>query len=105
MGCEQMMQRMTFLLYGDDLWRVKISHEDDGTPVIQIDLHQMTCKEARKTLTNVIAMYRFGFKLDVIHGYNHGTAIRDMIRTDFSNQRIKGMTFSTNQGRTVLEIG
>ena len=104
MGCEQMMQRMTFLINGDNLWRVNISHDEDGTPVVQIDLHQMTCKEARKTLFNIIAMYRFEFKLDVIHGYNHGTAIRDMIRGDFDNQRVVGMIFPYNQGRTVLEI-
>ncbi len=104
MGYDQMMQKMTFVMFGDDLWRVKISHEEDGTPIVCVDLHQMSCKEARRALNNIIALYKFEFKLDVIHGYNHGTAIRDMIRGDFNNRRIKRMFFPHNQGRTVLEI-
>ena len=104
MGYDQMMQKMTFIMYENNLQRINIYHEEDGTPVIQIDLHQLTCREARKALNNILALYRFGFKLDIIHGYNHGTALRDMIRSDFNNKRIIGMIIPHNQGRTVLEI-
>ena len=104
MGYEQMMQKMTFLMYGDQLSRVNVAFEEDGTPVIQVDLHEFSCRQAQKTLMNIIAMYRFGFKLEIIHGYNHGTAIKDMIRKDFTNKRIIGKYYPRNPGRTILEI-
>lgn len=104
MGYDQMMQKMTFIMYGEDIWRVHISHEEDGTPVIIIDLHYMTCREAKRAINNIIAMFKFDFKLKVIHGYNHGTAIRDMIRGELNNKRVTNMIYPHNQGQTILEI-
>lgn len=104
MGYEQMMQKITFIMYGEDVWRANISRDENGTPVVRIDLHYMTVKEARRAINNIIAMYNFNFKLDVIHGYNHGTAIRDMIRSDLNNKRVSNMIYPHNQGETILEI-
>lgn len=105
MEFEQLMQKMDFLLYGSNLWRVKISHEEDGTPIIEINLHEMNRKEVLELITNILAWYRFNFILNLIHGYNHGTAIRDMIRTEIHNKRIIGMTCPRNKGLTIIEIG
>ncbi len=88
MAAEQIMERMTFILNGDDLRRVNIQKDNKGNIIVVIDVHGMRVAEAKKVLNSIIIMYRFPFKLRVIHGYNHGTAIRDMIADELDNQRI-----------------
>lgn len=105
MGCEQIMQRMTFILIGKDLARVTVDYDDEGKPIITIDVHEFTCKDANRIITNIIAMYRFEFTLDVIHGYSHGIAIKSMLRNDYKNKRIVRMySPDNNPGRTYMNI-
>lgn len=105
MGCEQMMDRMTFIMYGDDLCRVRIYQENDGVNIVEIDLHGLNKKHAAKIISNVILMYRFSFRLILIHGYNHGTALKEYIWNDFNNSRIKDKRCPMNNpGITYLTI-
>lgn len=103
-GYEQIMKLLGFLFFGDSIWRVKVTYDTDGVPVVKLDLHQMKYKEAEKTITNVISLLRFSFKLCLIHGYNHGTVLKDMIRNDYSNKRIVGAIYPMNAGETILKI-
>ncbi len=105
MGREQIMQRMTFIMYGEDICRVNISEESDGTKTIMVDLHGLNRKSAAKMISNIIAMFMFPFNLVLIHGYNHGTVLKEYIAYDLNNPRItKKSTPYNNPGITYLTI-
>ena len=82
-----MMESMTFILAGDNLKRIMIEDENDEA-VITLDLHGMDCRTARRVVKSIIAMYRFSFDLVLIHGYNHGTVLKNMLNNSFDNERI-----------------
>lgn len=104
MGCEQMMNRMTFLMFGEDLCRVEI-YEEDGEKTIKIDLHGLRKKNAERLINNVIAMYRFSFRLVLIHGYNHGTVLKELIWNEYKNERVqRKYSHLGNLGITYLDI-
>jgi len=105
MGCEQIMTKLSFIMWGEDLNRFAVTVNEDGEIVIRVDLHHLTKKVAEKVLQSIISVNRFPFTLDVIHGYNHGTVLLEMIRNEFSHQRIQRIySNSYNPGETYLVI-
>jgi len=105
MGCEQIMTKLSFIMWGEDLNRFSVTVNEDGETVIRVDIHHLTKKAAEKVLQGIISLNRFPFTLDVVHGYNHGTALLEMIRNEFSNQRIQRIySNSYNPGETYLVI-
>ena len=77
----------------------------NGEPTVTVDVHGMTVKDARRMLLNLLAMDREGYDLRVIHGYNRGTAIKDMIRDDLPNPRVVGKIEPPhNPGETLLVV-
>lgn len=105
MGCEQMMDRMSFILAGENLKRVIVKKNAEGKPQITVDLHGMDCRTAKRVIKSIIAMYRFSFDLVLIHGFNHGTALKTLINTDIVNDRIMSKKSpSYNPGLTVMAI-
>lgn len=105
MGCEQILYNLSYVLWGDNQWRAQVSKTEGGEIVIRVDLHYLRAAEARKVLEGIIALYRFPFILDVIHGYVHGTAIKQMIWTDFKNKRIQSLCgINNNYGETLINI-
>ncbi len=55
---------------------------------ITVDLHHLTVRKARRIVNNLIALSGDGGIITLIHGYNNGTAIKDMIRREIINSRI-----------------
>ncbi len=105
MAAEQIMERMTFILNGDDLHRVHVQRDNEGNIILVIDVHEMKVAEAKKILNHIIIMYRFPFKLRVVHGYNHGTAIKDMIAEQLDNKRIISKEVEVyNPGITTIQL-
>ena len=91
---------MRMILKKDELERI-------GTTAtgISVDLHKLTVKDARRLVRNIIAVNREQMDMTVIHGYNHGTAIKDMLRNDTVSNRIAGMEgVKGNMGRTILHV-
>ena len=74
--------------------------------IIRVDLHAMTRQDAKRFIKNMIALlYMIPFRFDLIHGYNHGTVIKDMLRTDPISTRVKSITSPLwNPGESILEI-
>ncbi|MCR5734235.1 MAG: Smr/MutS family protein [Lachnospiraceae bacterium] len=92
--------KLGLILTKDEMNRIKVDGEN-----ISVDLHAMKVKEAKKLIMNIIALNREEFTMEVIHGYNHGTAIKNMVHTDIDNSRIiskKGLAY--NLGQTELTI-
>lgn len=78
------MEKMTFLMCGDDLCRIRTEQDEDGIIKVIIDLHGMSKKNAIRMITNIMVLFRFKFRLEVVHGYNHGTAIKEYIYNELS---------------------
>ena len=94
--------RVDFILPKDEKQRVSYRIGDDGQTEIILDLHGLRCNEARRLIVNLVNILRQRITVILIHGYNHGTAIRDMLPT-IHNEHIAGLRRDTyNQGKTYL---
>ena len=71
---------------------------------LTVDLHGMRANELKSRLETMIESNRIGDceKLILIHGFNNGTALRDIIRNDLSSSRIKSIQNGSNSGETVI---
>ena len=77
----------------------------DNVPTITVDMHGLKVKEAKRLLSNIMALDRGGMDIQVIHGYIHGNAIKDMVHDGLKNPRMKGrQAVKGNYGRTVLKM-
>ena len=94
------MVRLNLILTQEDMKRIQ-QYPDR----MSLDLHGKTRREAKKLLNNVINTIRHPFTMEVIHGYNHGTALKDMIFEEVINPRIISKDVpSYNIGETFLYI-
>lgn len=104
-GCESIRFKMSMVLTKEDMDRICIRKEENKNVVLKADLHKMKYREAERFINNLIALNRDPFELDLIHGYNHGTVLREMIHNDLDNPRIKSKTqYLWNEGETLLSI-
>ena len=72
---------------------------------ITADVHGMKCYEARRFINNIINIVHTTFQLVIIHGYNRGTAIKEMLTQNFSNDHIfEQFQDPCNQGVTLMLI-
>ncbi len=99
-----MSEKMLFLFKKEDVERVSEVIED-GRKIIFIDVHGMSVKEADKFLKAIILLDREGNDLCVIHGYVHGTKIKEHIFNEKISDRILDIrTVKYNMGRTMLKV-
>ena len=97
--------RLKMVLTQSEMNRIKISESRSGKIRITADVHGMKCYEARRFINNIINIVRIAFQLVIIHGYNHGTAIKEMLAQDFSNDHIyEQFPDPRNQGVTHMLI-
>ena len=78
--------------------------KQEGT-IVTADLHGVYQRDARDILAGWLNNAPANVtELRVIHGYQHGTALRDMIRKEFSHPRVKSILPSLNLGETMLNL-
>lgn len=95
---------LSLLFTSSELSRLTIKSTENDVR-ITADVHGMKCIQAKRFINNIINAIRTSFKLIIIHGYNHGTAIKDMLASDFNNSHIKANYLDPhNQGVTHLVI-
>lgn len=80
--------RLGMIFSQTDIDRITVKDIDSKNLQVTVDVHGMKCCEAKKFINNIINAARTAFKLVIIHGYNHGTAIKDMLAENFSNSHI-----------------
>lgn len=80
--------RLKIIFTSEEISRLTISEIDETKIRIIADVHGMKCSQARRFINNIINTVRVAFQLIIIHGYNHGTAIKDMLAQNFSNTHI-----------------
>lgn len=97
--------RLELMLPADEYCRLTVSETDEKSIKISADVHGMKCFEARRFINNTIAIVHTDFQLTVIHGYRHGTAIRDMLADNFENSHVREQYQDHfNQGLTHMII-
>ena len=97
--------RLRMVLTNDELSRISIQEKSQGRILITADVHGMRCYEAKRFINNIINIVRMSFQLVIIHGYNHGTAIKEMLAQNFNNNHIyKQCPEPRNQGVTHMLI-
>lgn len=68
---------------------------------IEVNIHGMTAREAKRALEQLLS--RAGknvAEVRVIHGYNNGQVLRDMVRRELKHPRISAKLISLNPGET-----
>lgn len=82
--------------------------DEDADADIVVDLHRMSVREAARFLRNLIAALGralHGFVMTVVHGYNNGHALKDMLRTEHLSDRVKEVSdVEGNPGRTRIVV-
>ena len=104
MNISELTAKMGFIFGMKDKDRYQITRDEDGTPIVVMDYHELKVCEGRKYLNNVIAMLRYGCKLEIIHGFNHGTDMKAMV-WDCQNDRIVSRySPAYNPGVTFIDL-
>ncbi len=72
--------------------------------IIEIDLHSKNQYQAKVMLDAVLRKANSGtYRIRVIHGFNHGTELRDLIRRDYSTHpKVRRIVTGLNGGVTEL---
>ena len=95
--------RLRTVLTNNEIDRISVQENPLGKVRITADVHGMKCYEARRFINNIINIVRIAFQLIIIHGYNHGTAIKEMLAQNFRNTHIyEQFPDPSNQGITHL---
>ena len=99
-------EKIGFLYKSEDVNRVIWKSSDDSNIVVTVDLHKMSRDEAKRFIKNIISIfYMCSFTFEIVHGYNHGTAIKEMIRSEEINPRIRKISSPAyNPGLSILEV-
>ena len=82
----------------------KLTSNTGEVASIIIDVHGLTCKEAKRFINNVVNITRASCIVEVIHGYRHGTRIKDMLWKSYYNPNIRQIVADqSNPGVTYLQ--
>ena len=100
---KKITDRLSFVLTEADMRRLQI---EEGEMIrITADVHGMKVVQARKFINNIINLIRTAFEMVVIHGYNHGIAIKNMLANQFRNEHISlKYQDENNQGITHIVV-
>lgn len=72
----------------------------------RVDLHGKNIFQSKTILNSVIRKARSGvYRICVIHGFNNGTILRDMILEEYTNHpKVLRVESSGNSGETILVL-
>ncbi|MCD7949392.1 MAG: Smr/MutS family protein [Erysipelotrichaceae bacterium] len=72
--------------------------------MIEVDVHGLTQSEAKTRIMQILnSTDKNVYMIRIIHGYHHGTALRNMIRRNFrKHPKVERIEFGLNQGVTEL---
>jgi hypothetical protein len=105
MQAQYLEQRFKMIFSKFQLARLSVKYREDRGILVFADVHGMSCRQAAVFITNIINVARMMFKLVICHGFNHGVAIRDMLRHNFQNAHVIEMhEIPSNPGCTCFSI-
>ena len=95
---------LSFLFFGNNSWRCSCSI-CGGKCCITIDVHGLKAADAVRAIRNTVRAVPYDMTLQIIHGYNGGTAIRDSLRDHFLGDNVTGIeTPWYNPGITYINV-
>nr|WP_288732068.1 hypothetical protein [uncultured Anaerobutyricum sp.] len=101
----KLINRFKMIFTNSEIERISFDMKDENIETIKVDVHGLKCASAKRFINNIINLIMDAFKLIVIHGFNHGTAIRDMLRGNFFNHKVENFfCIVENDGVTYLVI-
>jgi DNA-nicking Smr family endonuclease len=74
--------------------------------ILELDVHEMNCFQAKVYIDSRLKQAKNDiYAIRIIHGYNRGTALREMIRKEYKkNPKVKRIELSLNPGITDLVL-
>ena len=94
-----MEERIKLVLPERDVERCDFSLED----VVTVDVHGLSLNNMIRLLKNISCICRQSFTLRIIHGFNHGTKLKDAVRTEgMFTRSYRIVPDQTNPGVTML---
>lgn len=73
--------------------------------VVELDLHGCNVHQAEIAINAALKRSRGVYRIRIIHGYNSGSALRDMIRSKYrSHPSVLRLEVGMNQGQTDLVL-
>ena len=89
----------------EELNRISICEFSNDLTNVKVDVHGLKCNQAKRFINNIINLARSAFRLTIIHGYRHGTAIKEMLASNFENDHVlRRFSDTYNQGITHMLI-
>lgn len=105
MNKTMLIKRFMMIFTSNEIDRISFEIKNEAVSIIKVDVHGLKCVTAKRFINNIINLIIDSFELIIIHGFNHGTAIRDMLRGDFYNYKIEKCYGSIeNDGITCMII-
>ena len=94
-----MEERIKLVLPGKDIERLDFSLTD----VVTVDVHGLSLNNTIRLLKNITCICRQSFTLRIIHGFNHGTKLKEAVRREgMFSRSYKIIPDQTNPGVTIL---
>lgn len=72
--------------------------------IVTLDLHGKTCYSGKVSIDAALKRSRGVYRIRVIHGFNNGTALRDMVRENYENDPKVKRLESISDGITDLVL-
>ena len=74
--------------------------------IVEIDLHNLTLDEARDAIDDALRHVDMSvYRVRLIHGFNNGTAIRDMVFREYKyHMKVMRVAPGQNRGQTDLVL-
>ncbi len=79
--------KLKMILPDTDMKRITIKNKK-GKIKIFADVHGMKVWEAKRFINNILNLIRETMELIIIHGYKHGSAIKEMLQKEFDNGHV-----------------
>lgn len=93
-----MEEKMKLILPGRDIERLEFDKD-----VLTVNVHGLSLNSMIRLLKNISCICRDSFTMRVIHGFNHGTKLKDAVRTDgMFSRSYKIVPDKTNPGVTMI---
>ena len=89
MKVDNVNRRSRMIFTDEQILRIRlISKVDYEVEKIIVDVYGLCCSGARRFISNIVNVTLGECTVKVIHGYRHGTSIRQMLREKFFNPHI-----------------
>lgn len=100
---EKIRDRLSYIIRKDDMKNVSVKMGTDG-PYITLNVHGWSVSKTSKIMEKMLLLEKEAFSLNVIHGYRHGTEIKQMLCRFTHARLLKSRGYNENPGITHIKF-